>query len=113
MERTGPSRLEFRTINGPFRPDHSVLRAGHGPAAFQLVTDEGTLSLLVGELFRACTGTFATESTIKGLRTAITYGKNRQMSREEMEALSTGELPVAQVYQAYCRVLRAAGLDGL
>lgn len=84
-----------------------------GRRAFQLVTDEGTLSSLVGELFRACTGTFATESTIKGLRTAITYGKNRQMSREEMEALSTGELPVAQVYQAYCRVLRAAGLDGL
>ena len=31
------------------------------------------------------------------------------MSREEMEALSTGELPVAQVYQAYCRVLRQRG----
>lgn len=28
------SRLEFRTINGPFRPDHSVLRAGHGPTGF-------------------------------------------------------------------------------
>jgi len=103
------SRLEFRTINGLSARIIQYYERAMGRRAFQLVTDEGTLSSLVGELFRACTGTFATESTIKGLRTAITYGKNRQMSREEMEALSTGELPVAQVYQAYCRVLRQRG----
>ena len=102
-------RLEFRTINGLSARIIQYYERAMGRQAFQLVTDEGALSALVGELFRACTGTFATESTIKGLRTAITYGKNRQMSREEMEALSTGELPVAQVYQAYCRVLRQRG----
>ncbi len=107
--RDRANRLEFRTINGLSARIIQYYERAMGRRAFQLVTDEGTLSSLVGELFRACTGTFATESTIKGLRTAITYGKNRQMSREEMEALSTGELPVAQVYQAYCRVLRQRG----
>ena len=73
-------RLEFRTINGLSARIIQYYERAMGRRAFQLVTDEGTLSSLVGELFRACTGTFATESTIKGLRTAITYGKNRQLS---------------------------------
>ena len=61
------SRLEFRTINGLSARIIQYYERAMGRRAFQLVTDEGTLSSLVGELFRACTGTFATESTIKGL----------------------------------------------
>lgn len=63
------SRLEFRTINGPFRPDHSVLRAGHGPAGFSAGHRRGDPP---PPWWENCSGralgSFATESTTKGLR---------------------------------------------
>ena len=47
------NRLEFRTINGLSARIIQYYERAMGRRAFQLVTDEGTLSSLVGELFRA------------------------------------------------------------
>ena len=103
------SRLEFRTINGLSARIIHRYEQVKGRQAFQLVTDEGKLSALVGELYRQATGEFATESTIKTLRTAITYIKNRQLSRQEVETLQVDDLPVARVYWDYCAALRQQG----
>ena len=69
-------RLEFRTINGVSARIIRHYEQTMGRRAFELITDEGKLSALVGELCRKAAGEFATESTIKSLRTAITYIKN-------------------------------------
>lgn len=102
-------RLEFRTINGVSARIIRYYEQVKGRRAFALITDEGKLSALVGELCRKATGEFATESTIKFLRTAITYIKNMQLTREEIEELRSDDLPVARVYRDYCTALRQNG----
>ena len=83
---TWANRLEFRTINGLSARIIQHYERVKGRQAFTLVTEEGRLAALVGELYRKATGEFATESTVRSLRTAITYCKNRQMTQEEIEA---------------------------
>lgn len=102
-------RLEFRTINGLSARIIRRYEQMKGRRAFQLITDEGQLSALVGELCRQATGEFATESTVKSLRTAITYIKNRQLSRQEVEELQVDDFPVARIYENYCAALRQRG----
>ncbi|MDY3014080.1 MAG: ATP-dependent helicase [Evtepia sp.] len=103
------ARLEFRTINGLSARIIRRYEQVKGRRAFQLVTDERKLSALVGELCREATGEFASESTIKAVRTAITYIKNRQLSAQEIEALQPDDLPAAEIYRKYCACLRQNG----
>lgn len=102
-------RLEFRTINGVSARIIRYYEQAKGRQAFQLITDEGALTALVGELCRKATGEFPTESTVKTLRTAITYVKNMQLNPEEIESLDRDDLPVSAVYRGYCAALRQRG----
>lgn len=98
-------RLEFRTINGlSARIIRYYEKMGH--RAFTLMTDEGKLSALLGDLCRKETGEFATESTIKSLRTIITYIKNQQLTVEEIENLKADDLPVGTLYRSYCTAMQ-------
>lgn len=102
-------RLEFRTINGVSARIIRYYEKAKGRTAFRLISDEGKLSALVGELSRRATGEFATESTIKTIRTAITYIKNMQLTQEEIDQMWDDELPVGKIYRAYCAALREKG----
>lgn len=102
-------RLEFRTINGVSARIIRAYEQSRGRKAFDLVSDERRLSGLVGEIARKFTGEFAAESTVKTLRTAITYSKNMQLTQEEIEAQWDEELPVGKIYRAYCAALRERG----
>lgn len=102
-------RLEFRTINGVSARIIRYYEQAKGRRAFPLITDEGALTALVGELCRKATGEFPAESTVKTLRTAITYVKNMQLSLEEIESLDRDDLPVSSVYRGYCTALRQRG----
>ena len=64
-------QMEFRTINGVCS---NIIRAyeRQGHTAFELVSDEGRLNSLLGELYRAQCGEFATEADLRTLRTQIT-----------------------------------------
>ena len=99
-------RLEFRTINGLSARIIRYYEQVKGRQAFSLVNQEGKLAALVGELCRKATGEFATESTIRSVRTAITYCKNRQMTREEIENFQLEDLPFPRIYRAYHAELR-------
>ena len=99
-------RLEFRTINGLSARIIQHYERVKGRQAFTLVTEEGRLASLVGELYRKATGEFATESTVRSLRTAITYCKNRQMTQEEIEAYQVEDIPFAKLYRQYHAELR-------
>ncbi|MDO4517294.1 MAG: ATP-dependent helicase [Bacillota bacterium] len=103
------ARLEFRTINGVSARIIRYYERAKGRRAFQLISDEGRLSALVGELSRKATGEFATESTIRTIRTAITYIKNMQLTQEEIDQMWDQELPVGKIYRAYCAALREKG----
>lgn len=103
---TWAGRLEFRTINGLSARIIRYYEQVKGRQAFSLVTEEGKLAALVGELCRKATGEFATESTIRSVRTAITYCKNRQMTREEIENFQVEDLPFPRIYRAYHAELR-------
>ena len=103
---TWANRLEFRTINGLSARIIQHYERVKGRQAFTLVTEEGRLASLVGELYRKATGEFATESTVRSLRTAITYCKNRQMTQEEIEAYQVEDIPFAKLYRQYHAELR-------
>ena len=103
---TWANRLEFRTINGLSARIIQHYERVKGRQAFTLVTEEGRLAALVGELYRKATGEFAAESTVRSLRTAITYCKNRQMTQEEIEAYQVEDIPFAKLYRQYHAELR-------
>ena len=100
---TWANRLEFRTINGLSARIIQHYERVKGRQAFTLVTEEGRLASLVGELYRKATGEFATESTVRSLRTAITYCKNRQMTQEEIEAYQVEDIPFAKLIIPYAK----------
>ena len=98
--------LEFRTINGVSSRIIQYYERSMGRKAFDLVTDERELTALVGELCRNLTGEFATESTVKSIRTWITYIKNMQLPEEEIDKLRADDIKIGPVYRAYCQALR-------
>ena len=106
LGETWANRLAFRTINGLSARIIQHYERVKGRQAFTLVTEEGRLASLVGELYRKATGEFATESTVRSLRTAITYCKNRQMTQEEIEAYQVEDIPFAKLYRQYHAELR-------
>ena len=102
-------RLEFRTINGLSARIIRYYEKTKGRTAFALITSERKLSSLVGDLCQKATGEFPTESTVKSLRTAITYIKNKQLGPEAIEKYPLDDLPVGKIYQEYCAALRSYG----
>lgn len=99
-------RLEFRTINGVCSRIISLYERTLGRTAFRLLEDGGEKSALIGDLYRVQSGEFATESTIKGLQTAITYAKNQMLKGEELAQVKVEGVDFPVFYQAYCTALR-------
>ena len=88
-------RLSFRTINGVCSRISRYYERVTGRSAFRLLEDGGQKSALLGELYRSQTNEFATESTIKGLQTAITYVKNQMIRGEELSEIEVEGLDFA------------------
>lgn len=99
-------KLEFRTINGVSARIIRHYERSMGRKAFELIKDERELITLVGEIYRDITHEFATESTIKSIRTCLTYIKNMQLSDVEIDALQADNIKIGPIYREYCRVLR-------
>lgn len=99
-------KLEYRTINGVSARIIQHYERSLGRKAFDLVTDERELTALVGEIYRGIAHEFATESTVKTIRTWITYIKNMQLSDDEIETLQADDVKIGPVYREYCRILR-------
>lgn len=101
-------KLAFRTINGVCA---SILRRYEqmtGGHAFELITDEGKLNGLLGELYHKHTEEFATEPELRELRTKITYIKNQMLSGEELAELKLENGGMLKpIYLDYCAAMRA------
>ena len=63
-----------------------------GRKSFDLVTDEGKLSAMIREICHEIDHVFATESTVKIIRTWITYIKNMQLSDAEIDELHVEDM---------------------
>ncbi|WP_125114615.1 ATP-dependent helicase [Agathobaculum sp. Marseille-P7918] len=99
-------RLEFRTINGVCSRIIRYYERTLGRTAFRLIEDGAQKSALLGEIYRAQSKEFATESTIKALQTAITYAKNQMLKREELSAVEVEGIDFAAFFDAYGQALR-------
>ena len=102
-------QMEFRTINGVSARIIRYYERVCGRRAFSLVTDERALTAILGEIYRRHAQGFASDSTIRSLRTQITYVKNKLLDEEALEALKVDDAPLAPIYRDYCAALRERG----
>ena len=75
--------LEFRTINGLSAKIIDYYSRNYGKRhPFELQDNDSELSRLVGQIYQKTNNEYATESTIKDIRTGITYIKNMMLGME-------------------------------
>ena len=98
---------EFRTINGLSAKIIEACGRQRGPA-FELLENAGELSSLVGRIYQELNGEYPTDSTIREVRTAITYCKNMMLSTDEIAAQDFSLPHFAELYARYCAALREA-----
>lgn len=104
------NRLEFRTINGVSQKIISRYESFTGGKAFDLVSDEKKLNVLVGQVIRSIRHGFPQESDIKSARTAITYIKNMMLKEKEIAKLKPDVPDIDKIYKAYDGELKRKGL---
>ena len=98
---------EFRTINGLSAKIIEACGRQRGPA-FELLEYPGELASLVGRIYEEQNGEYPTDSTIREVRTAITYCKNMMLSTDEITAQDFSLPHFAELYARYCAALREA-----
>lgn len=104
----GPGRQpEFRTINGICARIIQYYGNLIGKNPFPLVTDGEIISKILSDIFRRTENGYASESDLKGIRTTITYIKNRMLTDEEIRKLDgETDFHISEIYKAYCGELR-------
>lgn len=98
-------RMAFRTINGLSAVILQHYSRRFGRTAPELLTDEGEITRLLTQVYQEVAGDFPTESTLKELRTAITYIKNMALDQEGIAALQTDLPDLPGLYRRYQQVL--------
>lgn len=98
--------IEYRTINGLSYKiiEYCAMLTGRIP--FGLVEEEGELSGLVTEIYRDLNEEYPSESTIREIRTEITFIKNQMMEPDAIMLRKSGIRNMAQIYERYCACLR-------
>ena len=81
-------RLEFRTINGVCQRIIGMYERYNGSRAFEVLSNEGELSRIISRIYQAVEEDFPTESDIKGVRSYITYAKNRCSPTAKLKSLT-------------------------
>lgn len=105
------TRLEFRTINGICSKIINYYGNCIGRKAFDLITEEGFKSKILSLIYQKELNEYPSENDLQTVITLITYIKNMMLSNEEIESLGKKEnLPLAEIYKAYCGELRRQSL---
>lgn len=105
------ARLEFRTINGICSKIINYYGNCIGRKAFDLITEEGFKSKILSLIYQKELNEYPSENDLQTVITLITYIKNMVLSNEEIESLGKKEnLPLAEIYKAYCGELRRQSL---
>lgn len=102
------SRLEFRTINGICSRIIQYYGNRIGKTPFSLVTENDRITRMLSEIYHRIQGDHATESDLKGIRSMITYSKNRMLTEEEIKQLDEEtDIRFSEIYKAYNEALHA------
>ena len=102
-------QMTFRTINGLSAVILQYYSRVYGRRQPELLTNEGDITRMLTDIWQQVNREFPTESTLKELRTAITYIKNMALSDEEIEGLETDLANLPELYRRYQAALKRAG----
>lgn len=102
-------RMTFRTINGLSAVVLQYYSRRYDRPQPRLVTDEGELTRLLTQLYTTVSSDYPTESTLKELRTLITYIKNSMLDEEGIAALETDIPDLPGLYRRYQAELKRRG----
>ena len=101
--------MTFRTINGLSAVILQYYSRVYGRRQPELLTNEGDITRMLTDIWQQVNREFPTESTLKELRTAITYIKNMALADEEIEGLETDLANLPELYRRYQAALKRAG----
>lgn len=104
-------RMEFRTINGICAKAIQYYGRLIGKEPFSLMTENETITKMLSEIFLRTEESYATESDLKGIRSDITYIKNRMLTGDEIRQMDEdADYKVSEIYRAYNDELHARNL---
>ena len=106
------ARLEFRTINGVAARIIALYSRMYGRTPPELIRNESETTPLLMRLWQDTNHEYPAESTVKDLRTAITYIKNMALADEEIEGLETDLANLPELYRRYQAALKRRGQMG-
>ncbi len=102
-------QLKFSTINSFSNQIIKYYEKTKNRIAFQIPNDK-QIDVLLGEIYGKLTNQFALESEIKEMKTIITYVKNSQLSKAEIEEIKMdADISFASIYNEYCAIMRSRG----
>ena len=103
-------RMEFRTINSICAGIINYYGKQIGKKAFELLSDEKVILGMLSAIYLEIEREYPNESDLKGIRTQITYIKNRMLSEEEIKALEAeAGVHLLDIYKAYCKEMKSRG----
>ena len=102
------ARLEFRTINGVAARIIALYSRMYGRTPPELIRNESETTPLLMRLWQDTNHEYPAESTVKDLRTAITYIKNMCLTDAELDELETYIENLPDLYRGYQKALKAA-----
>ena len=102
-------QMTFRTINGLSAVILQYYSRTYGRRQPELLTNEGDIIRLLTDIWQQVNREFVTESTLKELRTAITYIKNMALTDAEIENMDTDLANLPELYRRYQAALKRAG----
>ena len=102
-------QMTFRTINGLSAVILQYYSRVYGRRQPELLTNEGDITRMLTDIWQQVNREFPTESTLKELRTAITYIKNMALTDAEIEGLETDLTNLPELYHRYQAALKRAG----
>ena len=100
-------RLEFRTINGLSQQIIDYYgQTCSKRRPFDIEPSDGELSGIIREIYLQLEQEYPDDSTIKDIRTAITYIKNMMLSDRELEEYDAGIDSLPEIFRQYNAALR-------
>lgn len=94
--------LEFHTINSLSVKIIGYYSRNHGrQPTFQLLDNDGELTRMIRQIYKKLNNEYAAESTIKDIRTAITYIKNIMLTEDEINSYDVGVPKMPEIFRQY------------
>ena len=101
------ARTQFRTLNGISAVILQHYSRRYRRTQPELITNEGEITQLLTALWQQVNHEYPAESSVKELRTAITYIKNMSLTDDELEELQSDIDNLPELYHRYQAALRA------